>query len=508
MHLTSEEKFEAFSWDNKYNTDVDIVDEQHHKLVNLINQLGAISARQASTDELGAILTELANYTIYHFATEEKMMKEFGIEMMHQIAHMRAHEHFSAQVKVAAKLLLGSVDISHQLVSPLLKYLTNWLVQHILGLDKRMAQEIRALEAGATHEQAVRQANQVMSQSANVLIDALNEMFGKLGDKTLEVMQKNQELEAEHEALRVLNEELEARVAQRTADTERLMGELLTNNVTLLKMNEELESAQSQLLQSEKMASLGQLAAGVAHEINNPVGFVNSNLGTLGKYIESMFRIIEAYEVVEASGEDIRFAQVINLKNEIDFPYLREDIPNLLMESQDGLLRVKRIVQDLKDFSHVDESNWQYANIEQGLDSTLNVVSNELKYKAQVIKEYAGLPEVECLPSQLNQVFMNMLINAAQAIENKGTITVRTGVLDDEVWVEVEDTGKGISPEILSRIFDPFFTTKPVGKGTGLGLSLSYGIVQKHHGRIEVKSEMGKGTVFRVWLPKRHTIAP
>ena len=507
MQVMTEDKFEAFSWDNKYNTGVDIVDDQHHKLVDLINQLGAISARQTSTDELGSILTELANYTIYHFDTEEKMMKQFGVELTHQSAHLKAHAHFSAQVKVAAKLLLGSADISQQLVSPLLKYLTNWLVQHILGSDKRMAQEIRALEAGATHEQAVRQANQVMSQSANVLIEALNEMYGKLGDKTLEVMQKNQELEAEHEALRVLNEELEARVAERTADTERLMGELLNNNVALLKMNEELEAAQSQLLQSEKMASLGQLAAGVAHEINNPVGFVNSNLGTLGKYITSMFKVIAAYETVHASGDDIRFAQVINLKNEIDFPYLLEDIPNLLKESQDGLSRVKRIVQDLKDFSHVDDSNWQYANIEQGIDSTLNVVSNELKYKAEVVREYAGLPEVECLPSQLNQVFMNMLINAVQAIENKGFIKIATGVVDDEIWVEVADTGKGISPEHVSRIFDPFFTTKPVGKGTGLGLSLSYGIVQKHHGRIEVKSEMGKGTVFRVWLPKRHTVA-
>ena len=501
MHLSTEEKFKAFSWDNKYNTGLDVVDEQHKKLVDLINQLGAISARQASTDELGAILTELANYTIYHFATEQKIMSEFGIDLAHQNAHVRAHDHFTAQVKVAAKLLLERADISHRLVSPLLKYLTDWLVQHILGLDKRMAQEIRALEAGATHEQAVRQANQVGSQSANVLLEALNEMYGKLGDKTLEVMQKNQELEAEHEALRLLNEELEARVVQRTVESERLMGELLTNNVTLLKINEELESVQSQLVQSEKMASLGQLAAGVAHEINNPVGFVNSNLATLGKYMASMLHVIAAYEAVQASGDDIRFAQVSKLRNEVDFPYLLEDIPNLLKETQEGLSRVKRIVQDLKDFSHVGESNWQYANIEQGIDSTLNVVSNELKYKAVVIKDYAGLPEVECLPSQLNQVFMNMLINAAHSIEKKGTIFVRTGLLGDEVWIEVEDTGIGISAEHISRIFEPFFTTKPVGKGTGLGLSLSYGIVQKHNGRIEVKSEIGKGTVFRVWLP-------
>lgn len=183
--------------------------------------------------------------------------------------------------------------------------------------------------------------------------------------------------------------------------------------------------------------------------------------------------------------------------------FLIEDIPSLLKESQDGLARVKRIVQDLKDFSHVDESNWQHANLEQGMDSTLNVVANEIKYKAQVVKEYCRLPDVECMPSQLNQVFLNLLMNAAQAIDNKGIITVRTGLAGDEVWVEVEDTGKGIAPENLHRIFDPFFTTKPIGKGTGLGLSLSYRIVQKHRGRIEVKSEVGKGTTFRVCLPLR-----
>jgi len=503
MHVAGEEKFEAFSWDKKYNTGVDMVDEQHHKLVDLINQLGAISTHQADTVALGDILNELARYTIYHFDTEKTLMQQFKVDTGHQEAHIRAHAHFTAQVNVAAKLLLGNSDVSNKLISPLLKYLTNWLVQHILGLDMRMTQEIRALEAGATPEQAVRHANQVMSQSANVLLEALNEMYGRLGDKTLEVMQKNQELEAEHEALRILNEELEQRVAQRTADTERLMQTLLSNNIELLKANEQLESAQLQLLQSEKMASIGQLAAGVAHEINNPVGFVNSNLGTLANYIASLFRVIAAYETVETVAGTEAFLQVAELKKSVDFSYLLEDIPSLLKESQEGLSRVKRIVQDLKDFSHVDESNWQFASIEQGLESTLNVVANEIKYKAVVQREYAGLPEVECLPSQLNQVFMNMLINAAQAIENKGVITVRTGVLGDEVWVEVEDTGKGISPEHLNRIFDPFFTTKPVGRGTGLGLSLSYGIVQKHHGRIEVKSELGRGSVFRVYLPQR-----
>jgi len=158
-------------------------------------------------------------------------------------------------------------------------------------------------------------------------------------------------------------------------------------------------------------------------------------------------------------------------------------------------------VQDLKDFSHVDEADKQWANLERGLDSTLNVARNEIKYKADVVKEYAGIPDIECIPSQLNQVFMNLIVNAAQAIGERGTITVRTGVEQQHVWVEVCDTGCGIPKDHLARIFDPFYTTKPVGQGTGLGLSLSYGIVQHHHGSIEVTSEPGQGSRFRVTLP-------
>lgn len=162
----------------------------------------------------------------------------------------------------------------------------------------------------------------------------------------------------------------------------------------------------------------------------------------------------------------------------------------------------QKIVQDLKDFSHAGAGDeWQQASMQQGLDSTLNIVWNELKYKCQVKKEYAKIPDIECLPSQLNQVFMNMMVNAGHAIEEKGILTLRTGTDGEMVWVEIADNGKGIPPEIVQRIFDPFFTTKPVGTGTGLGLSLSLGIINKHNGRIEVDSELGKGATFRIWLP-------
>ena len=304
------------------------------------------------------------------------------------------------------------------------------------------------------------------------------------------------------EALRDSRDRLEERVRERTAELETANATLLAEKLRQAELIRKLEEAQNQLLQSEKMASIGQLAAGVAHEINNPVAYVNSNLGSLQQYAAGLLNLLAHYERVEGSLPDDVRQDIDRLKKEIDAAYLREEIGVLLSESLDGLQRVKRIVQDLKDFSHVDRAEREWANLETGLESTLNVVWNEIKYKAQVLKEYGDIPQIECFPSQLNQVFMNLLINAAHAIEEQGQITMRTGHDGEHVWVEVEDTGKGIQPEHLGRIFEPFFTTKPVGKGTGLGLSLSYGIVSKHGGRIEVKSEVGKGSIFRVVLPR------
>ncbi|OHC72757.1 MAG: ATPase [Rhodocyclales bacterium RIFCSPLOWO2_02_FULL_63_24] len=284
--------------------------------------------------------------------------------------------------------------------------------------------------------------------------------------------------------------------------------ELTRTNSELQALNAKLEQAQNQLLQSEKMASIGMLAAGVAHEINNPVGFIKSNMQSLEKYVDDLMRVVNAYEKVESLLPEHQdsFSELHRMEKEIEFDYEKKDVLVLLSESRQGLERVTKIVQDLKDFSHVEsQSNWIMDNIHKGLDSTLNVVWNELKYTCEVKKEYGELPPVECVLSQLNQVFMNLLVNAAQAIETKGTITIRTGTEGDMVWIEIADTGKGIAPENIGHVFDPFFTTKPVGKGTGLGLSVSYSIVQKHQGRIAVESEVGKGTTFRVWLPIRQT---
>ncbi len=270
-----------------------------------------------------------------------------------------------------------------------------------------------------------------------------------------------------------------------------------------IELNRRLEEAQNQLLQSEKMASIGQLAAGVAHEINNPVGFVSSNLGTLNQYLQDLLAVVAEFE--RRFGDD---PGLHALMAERDMAYIREDAPALVSESLEGIARVRKIVQDLKDFSRVGESNWQWADLHGGLDSTINIVWNEIKYKATLERQYGDLPEIWCLPSQLNQVFLNLLVNAAHAIADKGVITVRTGCDADTVWVEVADTGRGIAPEHLGRLFDPFFTTKPVGQGTGLGLSLAFSIVRKHGGRIDVRSEPGQGAVFRVVLPRVPPEAP
>jgi two-component system NtrC family sensor kinase len=267
-------------------------------------------------------------------------------------------------------------------------------------------------------------------------------------------------------------------------------------NAQVIQGARALEQTQAQLLQLDKMAALGQLAAGIAHEINNPISFVSSNLGTLEKYITRLLQALDArvacLPVNEGTATDER---------EIDF--IREDLPNLLQESRDGVARVRKIVKDLKDFSRVDEKpDWQYADLNECIESTLNIVNNELKYKADVETVYGELPQVQCIAPQLSQVVLNLLVNASQSIADKrGRITVRTGGQADGVWFEVSDTGSGISPEVLERIFEPFYTTKPVGKGTGLGLSISYGIVQKHHGTIDVTTAVGRGTTIRVNLP-------
>ncbi|CTP82777.1 histidine kinase [Xanthomonas translucens pv. arrhenatheri] len=266
-----------------------------------------------------------------------------------------------------------------------------------------------------------------------------------------------------------------------------------------------LNGAQEKLLQSEKMASIGQLAAGVAHEINNPIGYVHSNLGSLQEYLRSLFTLIEAYErALRAPDPKALIPEIDDIRNRFDIDFISRDLPQLMAESREGIERVTRIVRDLKDFSYSGrEESWKLVDLHAGLESTINIIWNELKYKVTLDRHYGNLPLVECLPSELNQVYMNLLLNAGQAIGERGSIVVSTGQDGEEVWIEFKDSGAGIPADLLQRIFDPFFTTKPVGSGTGLGLSISYGIINKHHGRIDVTSTVGEGSCFRIVIPVR-----
>jgi len=283
------------------------------------------------------------------------------------------------------------------------------------------------------------------------------------------------------------------------------LAELETINAELKNANVELKESQKKIIQQEKMASIGQLAAGVAHEINNPMGFIISNLNSLDKYTKRIAQFIKAQDDV-LGGCDLAESAATPLteaRQSLKIDYLLDDSPELIAESLEGAQRVKRIVQDLKSFSRVDEAEFGAADLNNVMESTLNIVWNELKYKATVKKDYGPLSEVRCNPGQLGQVFMNLLLNAVQAISEAGEIGIRTWEDDGLVCVAISDTGSGISEEKLHRIFEPFFTTKEVGKGTGLGLSIVYDIVKKHKGEIEVASEVGKGTVFTVKIPRQ-----
>jgi two-component system NtrC family sensor kinase len=273
------------------------------------------------------------------------------------------------------------------------------------------------------------------------------------------------------------------------------------HNAELAAQKAELIHLQAQLLQNEKLASLGQLAGGVAHELNNPAGFIYSNMESLEQYASGLARLMAVYDRALLSPEST--AQANAIKREIKYEEVLPELASIIADCREGARRIRDIVMNLRTFSRPDEAEVKQVDIHAGIDSTIRILSQYYNSdRISLTREYAPLPLIHCFPGQLNQVWMNLLMNAAQAIGSaQGEVRIETGVKDEMVFVEISDTGSGIRPEDLGKIFDPFFTTKPVGEGTGLGLSLSYGIIASHGGTISVESTPGKGTTFTTLIP-------
>ncbi|MFH1965693.1 MAG: ATP-binding protein, partial [Acidobacteriota bacterium] len=303
-------------------------------------------------------------------------------------------------------------------------------------------------------------------------------------------------LEERSQQLTSLNKNLEEKVQARTRALERA-------NREMAEAYHELKETQFQLVQSEKLASLGQLVAGIAHEIKNPLNFIYGNTGFLRDYINKLEKLVALYEEGKVLGDEEQ-RTVDQFKEEIGYSFIIKDLGTLVDNFEEGAERIHSIVGDLRTFSRTETGEFKEIDLHEAIDLALNLLHNELKGRIEIIKEYGSIPRVACQAGKINQVLVNLLINAGQAIPAEGEIILTTRKAGKYVEIIVEDNGKGMSPDQLEHIFEPFFTTKPVGAGTGLGLSISYAIIQDHKGSITVSSKPGEGTRFCVSLPIKH----
>lgn len=290
------------------------------------------------------------------------------------------------------------------------------------------------------------------------------------------------------ESLQEIYAELDKKVQERTKELE--------------NANNELKSTQSMMVHSEKMRSLGELVAGITHEINNPINFIHGNMIHLKNYVNALFELINLYESFENCLSDEQKQELANLKDKIELSFIAEDLPLLIQSCQDGTERTKNIILDLKNFSRLEEMVVTKIDLSKEIDTTLNILRSKISEDIEIVKEYGdNIPLIEGYGGQLNQVFMNILDNSAYAINKGGTIIIRLQKEENNVIIEIEDNGCGMTKEQSSKIFDPFYTTKPVGEGTGLGMSISYKVVQQHNGSISVDSIEGQGSKFTICLP-------
>jgi hemerythrin-like metal-binding protein len=446
----------AFVWNSCFETGISTIDVQHQRLVEIVNYLGSdYLSGQLTPTGFANLFEELTAYANVHFAHEESLMAEVGMDSRYQDAHIRQHRQFVDQVN---SIWSSRESIEHP-VQVIHEFLASWLTVHILGEDQKMARHMARIRNGEAPEVVFTKETGTTDPATTLLLSALGRLYNLASQQNSNLMH--------------INQALETRVRERTL---------------------ELEEANRKLLLAEKLTAVGQLAAGVAHELNTPIGYITCNINTLADYFNEAIEMVRAYRSKDV--ERIRVSEAAS-----DFDFVVEDAPLLLADTVKGLDRITSIVRDLKTFSHVDRDESGLADLNAAMTSTLHIAN--LPPEIQIDFQPGAIPSIPCYPAKVNQVFLNLLQNAAQSITGPGSIRIRSLVEGNSVIFTVTDSGCGIPESIRTRIFEPFFSTKGVGKGTGLGLAISYDmIVKEMQGELVLEStEPGVGSTFRVALP-------
>lgn len=466
---------DALTWNRSFLTGLPTVDEQHERLVALVNEFGNLFARTAevSRQDLEAVVVELARYSHTHFVDEEALMLAAGVDERFVATHQGQHGRFLRDV--AHMHASGFLD-APETTRVLLQFLLHWLAFHILGADMQLARQVERLAVGESAEAAYAAEVREVEGPAQLLLGALDDLMRVIAQRNAELMEANRTLEA--------------RVADRTAE--------------LRASVEALRSTQVQLVETEKLASVGQLASGLAHEINNPLAFISSNLMALEEHAGSLLEVIDAGQAVERLLPEGARQQLAQARKQADLDFVRDDLGELLGQTRDGVKRVQAIVSDLKDFTHVDGASLIEVDLKSAIDVTLKMLPAKRREGVALTTSFGPVPRLRCLAAQVNHALLNLLQNATQAVQDSqsrtGSVTVRTGLEGPFAVIEVSDTGVGMSADVLAHVFEPFFTTRPPGQGTGLGLTTVYNCAQAHGGRLEATSQPGVGSTFRLLL--------